>query len=224
VLRLQMGDALQAFDGVTSEYELRLTAVSPLTVAGRVVQRWTTLPVSLTSLVLGQAIPKGPKMDLIVEKCSELGLTTLVPLYTERTVPQNIPKRAHEKLGRWHRIAEAAAKQCGRQTLLEIHNPMSLKQFCADYQAVPVKLICWAKETQQSLAHGLDQQSGQHAVAVLVGPEGGWSEQEISLAQAHGFRTAHLGPLTLRTETAAMVVTSLIRYHLGDFELQRNTA
>ena len=224
VLRLQIGDEFQAFDGVTSEYDLRLTAVSPVTVAGQVVRKWTKPSASLTPLVLGQAIPKGPKMDLIVEKCSELGLTTLVPLYTERTVPRNISDRAHEKLGRWNRIAEAAAKQCGRQTLLEIQNPRTLNQFCTDYQTAPVKLICSEKETGQSLLHSLDQQSGQHSVAVLVGPEGGWSEQEISLAQTHGFCTAHLGPLTLRTETAAMLVTSLIRYHLGDFELQRNTA
>ncbi len=100
VLRLQIGDEFQAFDGVTSEYDLRLTAVSPVTVAGQVVRKWAKPSVPLTPLVLGQAIPKGPKMDLIVEKCSELGLTTLVPLYTERTVPRNISDRAQEKLGR----------------------------------------------------------------------------------------------------------------------------
>jgi 16S rRNA (uracil1498-N3)-methyltransferase len=220
VLRLRVGDEIKAFDGARCEYDLRLTDVSRQTVTGQVVRVWAAPTVSYTPLVLGQAVPKGPKMDLIVAKCSELGLTALVPLYTEHTVTRYISKRDAEKLGRWQRIAEAAAKQCGRQTLLEIRHPMTLSQFCADYQTAPLKLICWTKESKQSLRHIVEQWNGQHPVVVLVGPEGGWSEQEVAVAQAHGFLTAHLGPLTLRTETAAIVVTSLMRYQLGDFELK----
>jgi RsmE family RNA methyltransferase len=97
---------------------------------------------------------------------------------------------------------------------------MTLSQFCADYQTAPLKFICWAKESRHSLRHIVEQWNGQPPVITLVGPEGGWSEQEIAVARAHGFHTAHLGPLTLRTETAAIVVTSLLRYQLGDFELK----
>lgn len=220
VLRLRVGDEIEAFDGVKCEYDLRLTDVSHQTVAVQVVRVRETPTVSYTPLVLGQALPKGPKMDLIVAKCSELGLTTLVPLYTERTVTRRISKRDDEKLGRWQRIAEAAAKQCGRQTLLDIRHPMTLSQFCADYQTAPLKLICWTKESRQSIRHIVEQWNGQSPVVALVGPEGGWSEQEVAVAQTHGFLAAHLGPLTLRTETAAIVVTSLIRYQLGNFELK----
>lgn len=220
VLRLGVGDAVKAFDGVRCEYDLRLTDVSPLAVTGQVVRVGITPTASFTPLVLGQAMPKGAKMDLIVAKCSELGLTALVPLYTERTVARYISKRADEKLGRWQRISEAAAKQCGRQTLLEIRQPMTLAQFCVDYQSAPLKLICWTKESQQSLRHCVAQWNGQPPVVALVGPEGGWSDREIAVARVHGFHTAHLGPLTLRTETAAIVVTSLLRYQLGDFELK----
>lgn len=220
VLRLRPGDEIKAFDGVTCEYDLRLTDVSPLAVTVQVVRVRITPPTSFIPLVLGQAIPKGAKMDLIVAKCSELGLTVLVPLYTERTVARYVSNRADEKLGRWQRIAEAAAKQCGRQRLLEVRQPMTLSQFCTDYQVAPLKLICWTKESQHSLRHIVEQWNGQPPVVALVGPEGGWSEQEIAVAQAHGFRTAHLGSLTLRTETAAIVVTSLLRYQLGDFELK----
>ena len=220
VLRLRVGDEIKAFDGARCEYDLQLTDVSRQMVAGQVVRVRETPTLSYTPLVLGQAIPKGPKMDLIVAKCSELGLTTLVPLYTERTVTRHVSKRDADKLGRWQRIAEAAAKQCGRQTLLDIRRPMTLSQFCVDYQTAPLKLICWNKESQQSLRHTVERWNGQPPVVALVGPEGGWSEQEVGVAQAHGFLAAHLGPLTLRTETAAMVVTSLIRYQLGDFELK----
>jgi 16S rRNA (uracil1498-N3)-methyltransferase len=220
VLRLRTGDAIKAFDGVACEYDLRLTDVSPLAVTGQVMRVWVTPIASFTPLVLGQAMPKGARMDLIVAKCSELGLTVLVPLYTERTVARYISNRADEKLSRWQRIAEAAAKQCGRQTLLEIRQPMTLSQFCADYQAAPLKFICWTKESQHSLRHIVEQWNGQPPVVALVGPEGGWSDQEIAVARAHDFRTAHLGSLTLRAETAAIVVTSLMRYQLGDFELK----
>jgi 16S rRNA (uracil1498-N3)-methyltransferase len=220
VLRLRVGDEIKAFDGVNCEYDLRLTEVARQTVTGHVVRVWATPAVSYTPMVLGQAMPKGPKMDLIVAKCSELGLTTLVPLYTDRTVRRHISQRDDEKLGRWQRIAEAAAKQCGRQTLLEIRHPMTLDRFCVDYQTAPLKFICWAQESQQSLRQIVEQWNGRHPVVALVGPEGGWSDQEIAVAQAHGFLAAHLGPLTLRTETAAIVATSLVRYQLGDFELK----
>ena len=220
VLRLRIGDEIKAFDGVNCQYDLRLTNVARQMATAHVVRVEALSAVSCTPLVLGQAMPKGPKMDLIVEKCSELGLTILVPLYSERTVKRHVSKRDDEKLGRWRRIAEAAAKQCGRQTLLKIRSPMTLHQFCVDYQAATLKLICWTQESQQSLRHIVEQWDGQPPVVALVGPEGGWSEQEIAVARAHGFRTAHLGPLTLRTETAAIVVTGLVRYQLGDFELK----
>ena len=218
VLRLRAGDEVKAFDGVSHEYHVQLTTVSSTTVKGQVVRVLTRPAVSLAPLILGQAIPKGAKMDLIVEKCSELGLTTLVPLYTERTVVRDSPQRIDEKLARWQRVAEAAARQCGRCVLLELRRPMTLSDFCAHYVTAPVKLVCWEKESQRGLRHIFGQWYGQHPVVVLIGPEGGWSDQEIDVAQSHGFLTTHLGSLTLRTETAAIAITSIIRYHLSELE------
>jgi 16S rRNA (uracil1498-N3)-methyltransferase len=220
VLRLRAGDEIHAFDGLTHEYRLRLTTVSSRVVQGQVVASWTCATASPKPLVLGQAVPKGAKMDLIVEKCSELGLTTLVPLYTERTVVREIAGRMHEKLARWQRIAEAAARQCGRHTLLDLQRPMSLVDFCVHYGAAPVKLVCWEGEPRCGLRQALDRYAGQSPVVVLVGPEGGWSVQEIAVARAHGFETVHLGPRVLRTETAAIAVTGIIRYSLGELEPQ----
>jgi 16S rRNA (uracil1498-N3)-methyltransferase len=224
VLRLHAGDEISAFDGVAQEHQLRLITVSSSAVQAQVMASREEPEVSPQPLVLGQAVPKGAKMDLIVEKCSELGLTTLVPLYTDRTVVREVPQRLREKLGRWQRVAQAAARQCGRHALLELQRPMSLAEFCTIYSAAPVKIVCWEGEARRGLRQVLDRCVGQSPVVVLIGPEGGWSDREIALARAHGFESVHLGPRILRTETAAIAVTSIIRYSLGELEPQGEEA
>lgn len=222
VLRMRPGEEIEAFDGVACAYRLRLLTVSSSTVQGEVLMSRAGAASVLTPLVFGQAIPKGSKMDLIVEKSSELGLTTLVPLYTERTVARAVPGRLSDKLARWQRIAEAAARQCGRSTLLDVRQPMSLSDFCARYRTAPVRIVCWEKEPQRGLRQVLDGLAGKGPIVVLIGPEGGWTSGEIDLLQAHGFVTVQLGPRMLRTETAAIVVAGIIRYSLGELEPQGN--
>jgi 16S rRNA (uracil1498-N3)-methyltransferase len=218
VLRMLPGDVVEAFDGRAGKYRIRLTAVSAAGVCGQVVTAHQEASAASTSLVLGQALPKGARMDLVIEKCSELGLTTLVPVDAERTVVRLRPERIEERLARWRRVAEAAARQCRRSTLLEIQAPMSTAAFCSLYRDAPVKIVCWAGEAQRGLRHVLERVVGQHAVAVLIGPEGGWTDQEIHVARGYGFVTVHLGPRILRTETAAIAVTSILQYSLGALE------
>jgi 16S rRNA (uracil1498-N3)-methyltransferase len=219
VLRLRVGDTLVIFDGSGYESHLTLTAVSGHHVQGQVMRsatRRTSAPE--VHIILGQGLPKSSKMDLIVEKCSELGLTTLVPLYTARTVVRDAPDRVATKLARWQRIAEAAARQSGRSLLLDIHPPQSLTALYEHYGAIPGKLMCWENERQLGLRQAVDTLCSGDASVVLVGPEGGWTPQEVDAARAHGFTTISLGPHTLRTETAAITITSLIRYSLGAFD------
>jgi 16S rRNA (uracil1498-N3)-methyltransferase len=223
VLRLRAGDEIQAFDGVGQVYRLRLTTVAAATVQGQLLERLTGGSAGMPALVLGQALPKGTRMDLIVEKCSELGLSTLVPVYTERTVVREVAERLPEKLTRWQRVAAAAARQCGRQVLLEIHAPLLFADFCARYAPAPVKLICWEAEARRSLRQALTACTGQRPLVVLIGPEGGLTPQEVALARTHGFVTVSLGPYVLRSETAAIAVTSIIRYHVGELEPQEES-
>ena len=171
-----------------------------------------------TPFILGQALPKGTKMDLIVEKCSELGLTILVPLYTERTVVREMPERLAGKMARWQRIAAAAARQCGRRTLLEVQPPMALGDFCGRYRSAPVKLVCWEEERHCGVRQVLERLAGQSPIVVLIGPEGGLTVHEVGMAREHGFTTVSLGPRLLRTETTAIVLTSIVRYSLGELE------
>lgn len=217
VLRLRVGDEVIAFDGRGGEWQLRLVAVNPDRVQGELVATVATASSPRLPLILGQALPnQSSKMDWIVEKGSELGLTTLTPLYTARTVVREAPGRTEAKLSRWHRVAEAAARQCGRRHLLDIHPPQPLGDFCMAYESAAAKIICWEEESHQGIRDVLEAPIPIGPVAVLVGPEGGWTEPEVAQARAHGFVSVSLGPRLLRTETAALTLISLIRYAQGE--------
>jgi len=220
VLRLRAGDELGAFDGTGQECRLRVTSIAPTHVQGEKVAVLATAAPSPKPFILGQALPKGTKMDLIVEKCSELGLTTLVPLYTDRTVVRQAPERLAGKMARWQRIAAAAARQCGRRTLLDVQSPIALGDFCVRYRSAPVKLVCWEEEQRHGMRQALARLVDQSPIVVLIGPEGGLTVDEVEMAREYGFATVSLGPRVLRTETAAIVLTSVVRYSLGELEPQ----
>lgn len=218
VLRLRVGDEVAAFDGQGGEWHVRLIAVAPDLVKGKLLAAVPASDSPPLPFTLGQALPNQPsKMDWIVEKGSELGLTTLVPLYTERTVVREALARTKTKLSRWHRIAEAAARQCGRRILLDVNPPQSLSEFCVAQQAARTKIMCWEAEPRCGIRDVLEAPLPTGPVVVLIGPEGGWTEQEVAQARAHGFVTVSLGPRILRTETAAVTLISLIRYAQGEF-------
>ncbi len=219
VLRLRVGDEVAAFDGHGREWHLRLTAVAPEFVEGHVITAVAATSASPLPLILGQGLPKkSSNMDLIVEKCSELGLTTLVPLYTDRTVVREAPGRLETKLARWRRVAEAAARQCGRRVLLDIHAPQLFRDFCVAHRAVPTKIVSWEEERHRGIRDVLEQPTPAGPAGVLVGPEGGLTEPEVAHARSNGFVAVSLGPRILRTETAAMTLVSLIRYAQGEFD------
>src|SRR5262249_16838410 len=151
VLRLRVGDEIIAFDGTGQECLVRLTGMVATHVQGERLALLAPTMLAPKPLILGQALPKGPKMDLIVEKCSELGLTTLVPVQTEGTVVGGASERLAKKMARGQRIGAAAARKCGGRTLLDVQPPMALRDFCVCYGSAPVKLVCWEEERQQSI-------------------------------------------------------------------------
>ncbi|ETW92126.1 MAG: hypothetical protein ETSY2_54450, partial [Candidatus Entotheonella gemina] len=184
VLRLRVGDEVAAFDGQGGEWHVRLIAVAPDLVQGELIAAVPNTG-SPPPLILGQALPnKHAKMELIIEKGSELGLTTLVPLYTEHVVGREALARTETKLSRWHRIAEAAARQCGRRFLLDINPPQSLSEFCVAQQSALTKMMCWEEESHRGIRDVLEASLPTGPVAVLIGPEGGWTEQEVEQARA----------------------------------------
>ena len=218
VLRLKGGDEVGLFDGSGREWLVRLTRVSAGLVQGERVSMLATPPPCDKVVVLGQGLPQGAKMDWIVEKCSELGLSALVPLHTELSAVRSVGQRINERMARWHRIAAAAAGQCGRRTLLKLGTPSSVADFCARYDTAAVKIICWEREKSRGVRQVLEAGDDRYPVAVLVGPESGFTEDEVAVAETHGFVPVSLGPRRLRTETAAVAVTSIIRYSRGELD------
>lgn len=218
VLRLRVNDQIGLFDGSGQEWLVRLTRVSADLVQGERLTRLAASSSCNKVVVLGQGLPQGAKMDWIVEKCSELGLSALVPLHTQLSVIRSTGQRMSGKMARWQRIAAAAAGQCGRRTLLELGTPSSLADFCARHVAAPVKIICWEQEKSHGIRQVLEAGDNQYPVAVLVGPESGFTEGEVAVAETHGFVPVSLGPRRLRTETAAVAVTSIIRYSRGELD------
>ncbi len=209
VLRLVPGATVFAFDGNGAEYECEVARVHKDAAELQVIARLSNEVESPLALTLGQALIKGDKFDWVVQKATELGVTRLVPLVTEHSEFRKAEGR-ELRLQRWRRIALEATKQCGRRKLIELAEVTTFAQFCA--AATGVKLI-FSERGGNKLA----DVSRADSVTLAIGPEGGWSEGELTLAEAQGFLPVHLGNRILRTETAAVAAVALAQYVFGDF-------
>ncbi|MBI3998169.1 MAG: 16S rRNA (uracil(1498)-N(3))-methyltransferase [Armatimonadetes bacterium] len=204
VLRLEAGDRVVAFDG-TREAEVVLREVSASGVRARRMSppRASRRPVEIALL---QGIARGPRMDLIVRMGTEIGLAGVHPVLTERALPHPGPAR----VARWRRIAQEAAKQCGRADLPDIHNPVPLADALAQMGPVDLLVVPWEEE-RRPIGYVVAGRLFASA-AILIGPEGGLTADEVSAVRAAGGETVSLGPLILRTETAGIVTAAMLLY------------
>ena len=214
VLRAQPGDTVTLFDGVGNEVEARITRV------GRAETELLLGAASARSgapreplLVLLTAVPRGPRMDLLVEKTCELGVSRIVPVLTERSVVR--PDAARRV--RWEKIAREAARQCGRADVPDVDAPITLATALAASDLPRRRLMAWEGEGGAPLRSRPD---AVEPTALLVGPEGGFTAAEVEAARHAGFDTVTLGHRILRVETAAMVAVALVR----DLQLPRPAA
>lgn len=220
VLRMKKGDRATVFDGRGHEATVEIAGAAKGRVDLKVLQH-SKSPELACELVLGQAIPKGKNMDLIIEKATELGAAAIVPLLSERTVVRIAPAEALEKKSKWQRVAIEAAKQCGRNWLPEVRTPVTPKQFFDANEKFDVMLIGSLQNDAQHIKAVLrdsltDSKSAAkpRRVLVLIGPEGDFTPAELSLAKGAGCRSITLGPIILRTETAAMYCLSVLSHEL----------
>ncbi len=204
VLRLRAGARVVVFDG-RREADVELHTVGEAGVTARLVGpvRVARRPVEVTLL---QGVARGPKMDLIVRMGTELGLSAIVPVLTVRSVADPGPAR----LARWQRVAQEAARQCGRGDLPEIHPAADLATGLETLGPVDLFVIPWEEEVRpigEAIAG-----TAFTSAAVLIGPEGGLAPSEVAAARAAGGQTVSLGPLILRTETAGLVTAAMLLY------------
>jgi 16S rRNA (uracil1498-N3)-methyltransferase len=212
VLRLRDGDVIEVVDSAGAIFAATLETKDGALHA-RLGEARSGPATARVAIDVAQGIPKGQKMDFVVEKLSELGVRTLIPLHSERAIVQNL---GAAKLERWRRLARSSAQQSGRTELLSVVDPVPFAHLCrrfTDYDAV---LFAWEVAELQPLRERLPHLlNGTQRILVVIGPEGGFSHNEAESAQAAGAHLLSLGSRILRTETAALAVVAILDYELG---------
>ncbi len=215
VLRMKAGERATVFNGQGAEATVELASVDK----GRVVLKKISVskgaPLNC-ELVLGQAIPKGKNMDLIVEKAVELGAAAIVPLMSERTIVRADAGEALGKREKWQRTAIEAAKQCGQNWLPRVQTPQTPKEFFLSGEKFDFMLIASLQPDSRPIKETLEELGATkpRRVLILVGPEGDFTPAEVGLAKSYGCRPVTLGPIILRTETAAIYCLSVLGHEL----------
>jgi 16S rRNA (uracil1498-N3)-methyltransferase len=215
VLRLKAGDEVTVFDGDAKEYHGTIVESQPSTIAVKVRDLSLSKKESSLGITLAQSLLKGEKMDLVVQKATELGISEIVPFYSSRSVPILERSKRAERHHRWERIAVEASKQCGRGVLPGIRPIQSYMEMLQSPMPDSLRLILWEKEGM-----GLKELFGEHTekqkVFFVVGPEGGFSREEVEHAKTNTFIPIHLGNWILRSETASLSLLSILQYEWGD--------
>ncbi len=218
VLRLDRGDKVVVFDGRGRELTGEIVAAYPSEIQLRKLHDAETPPLSC-QITLGQAIPKGKNMDLIVQKAVEIGAAEIAPIISDRTVVRLDEENALAKQEKWQTVAVEAAKQCGQNWLPRVHVPQTMAQFFNERPRFDLQLIGSLQSDAVHLKKILADYQEEHedrprSVLMLVGPEGDFTPAELSLARSHGCRPITLGPIVLRVETASIYCLSVLSYEL----------
>jgi len=216
VLRLKVGDRVALADGLGGEYVGMFTSVAGERAIVRIEERVApAVNCAAPEIILFQGIPKGERMELILRKGTELGVNRFVPVLSSRSVPRLSGDRAVERVRRWDRIVREAARQSRRTEIPMVKAIVPLADALADARQ-EVKLLFWEGESEQRLREVLESVTLPRSVALLVGPEGGLSRDEVEQAKYAGFIPVSLGTRILRTETAGLAVLAILQYVWGD--------
>ncbi|ADL07674.1 RsmE family RNA methyltransferase [Thermosediminibacter oceani] len=218
VLRMGKGDLLSLSNGLDALGTGQILELFPedRKIKVKVIEKNKFEP-RRPRITLFQSVPKGQKFDLILQKNTELGVSEFVPVITERTVVEIEGESKSKKAERWRKITKEAAKQCRRPDLPVVREPVSFDGCLELLKNYRIVLVPWEGEREVFLKSILSNVPPDVPdIAVLIGPEGGFSVQEIERARKSGAVTVSLGPRILRTETAGFVVTAVLMYELGD--------
>lgn len=217
VLRMRADEEVLIADGQGAEYRCKLTDLGENEVRAQILWKLDGNAELASAVTLFQGLPKSDKMDLIVQKCVELGVNRIVPVSTKRAVVKLDAKKEETRLKRWNTISESAAKQSGRGVIPEISGVMSFEKALEEAKKLDVLLIPYERaehmaETRRVMGEIRPGQS----VGIFIGPEGGFEESEVEEAVAAGARAITLGRRILRTETAGLAVMAMLGYLLEE--------
>ena len=224
VLRLREGDGLTLFDGVGHEYRTIIRGFEPDAVRLEVAAKKDII-LPETRITLAQSLPKGGKMEFIIQKSTELGVSRIIPFISSRSIPRLTGDRAAGKVARWGKVAVEASRQCGRADVPEVSEITSFDEMLRSVDGSALRIILWEGEDQHGLREILtdERNAGADSFCIVIGPEGGFSWEEIEQARQKGFLSASLGRLILRTETAPLAALSILQYEKGLFGTLQET-
>ena len=216
VLRLKAGDSMLLVDNSGKEAVARITALEK----DAVTVTLENLPARISGtagphVTLYQALPKGDKIDMILQKATELGVEAIIPFRAVRSIPKLDGERLEKRLVRWERIVREAARQSGRSSVPKLGFVDGVAELLVEGEH-SLKILLWEGETQRSLKSVLSSSCRPETVAVIIGPEGGLTVEEAAKAVAAGYLPVTLGERILRTETAGLAVLAILQYVWGD--------
>lgn len=215
VMRMEIGDTLTICDGQSNDYLCRICETGKNCLKAKIEETTKSESEPKTKITLYQGLPKSDKMELIIQKCVEIGVCRIVPVITERAVVK-IEKGAKEdkKTERWQKIAESAAKQSGRGIIPAVERPMKFKDAIEEAVKNGEAIIPYENEKDRGLKEFVKNSKAED-IGIFIGPEGGFDTKEIEFAVENGVMSVTLGKRILRTETAGIVTSAIVLYELG---------
>ena len=217
VLRLKAGDTVRLFDGTGVEYEAAIVHLTAGRAELSIITKDTAAAESPIELAIAQGYLKEKKMDSLIRQLCELGMSRWMPFISQRSVPRPDNKRLDARMQRWQKIARESLKQCRRSVLPKISAPLSFDEVLEFGRSCDLKILFWEQETGDLDRKTLtDSMNPVKQALIVLGPEGGFADQEIEKARELGFTISGLGPRILRAETATIAACTLIQFLFGD--------
>ena len=217
VLRKQIGDELNICNIASSENFLcKIQEINKEKIECNIIKKIESDSEPNTEITIFQGIPKAEKMELIIQKCTELGAKVFIPVEMERCIAKIDNKNQTKKIERWQKIAETAAKQSGRDSIPKVEKLINLPKVCNLIQKYDIVLLAYEKEKNITLKQIIKQMEKKQnlKIVIIIGPEGGITTKEVTLLENAGAKVVTLGNRILRTETAGLVTLAMLVYNL----------
>jgi len=215
VLRLKTGDKIFVFDGLGREFEGTIIEEGRASVMVKIQRSLSPKRDSPLEVTLAQSLLKGEKMDYLIQKATELGIKEIIPFFSSRSVPLLEKSRSLKRHHRWGKIAIEASKQCGRGVVPKIESLQTYSDMLHNASTDHLRLILWERDGIR-LKKMLEGSKERKKIFFVIGPEGGFSQDEVEKAERVGFVAVTLGKRILRAETASLCFLSILQYEWGD--------
>ncbi len=220
VLRLNVGDKIDVCNSESSQnYVCEIKNILPKKIECNIIEKLEVSTEGNVELYIFQGLPKSDKMELVIQKGTELGVKEFIPVIFKRSIVKLSGKDETKKIDRWNKISEIASKQCGRDIIPKVRNIESIKDICNQINNYDIVLVAYELEKENYIKKEIQKIKGtkdKYKIGIVIGPEGGIEAEEVNTLKKSGAKIISLGKRILRTETVAMQVSSIIMYELEE--------